>query len=118
MRAQPVERATAGAAAADNEAAPPPLTARLAALNWARIGADLDAYGCAATGTLLSEAQCAALRKMYALEQPFRSRVTMARHGFGRGEYKYFGYPLPPVVASLRAGLYPQLAEIANRWSM
>jgi hypothetical protein len=65
----------------------------------------------------LTAEQCAALAQTYASDAPFRSRVVMARHGFGRGEYKYFAYPLPEPVAVLRAALYPPLAEIANRWN-
>ena len=86
-------------------------------LDWTRIGDDLAAHGCAVTGPLLSEQQCAALTAPYAQEEPFRSRVIMARHGFGRGEYKYFAYPLPELVANLRTALYPPLAAIANRWN-
>jgi hypothetical protein len=88
-----------------------------AALDWDRIGADLDAYGCATAGPLLAPEACRALAGLYASEQPFRSRVVMARHGFGRGEYKYFAYPLPETVARLRTALYPPLAAIANRWN-
>ena len=87
------------------------------AIDWARIAADLDAHGCATTGRLLSAQQCTELAETYATDAPFRSRVVMARHGFGRGEYKYFAYPLPEPVAVLRAALYPPLAEIANRWN-
>jgi hypothetical protein len=65
----------------------------------------------------LTAEQCAALAQSYASDAPFRSRVVMARHGFGRGEYKYFAYPLPEPVAVLRAALYPPLAEIANSWN-
>ena len=93
------------------------LTTRIEAIDWARIAADLDAQGCATTGPLLTAEQCAELARIYASDAPFRSRVVMARHGFGRGEYKYFSYPLPEPVAVLRAALYPPLAEIANRWN-
>jgi hypothetical protein len=65
----------------------------------------------------LTAERCAELARIYASDAPFRSRVVMARHGFGRGEYKYFSYPLPEPVAVLRAALYPPLAEIANRWN-
>ena len=106
---------------AECEPAPMPPARSLAipieAIDWARIAADLDAHGCATTGRLLSAQQCTELAKTYATDAPFRSRVVMARHGFGRGEYKYFAYPLPEPVAVLRAALYPPLAEIANRWN-
>ena len=90
---------------------------RVAALDWKTLAANLDAFGCAITGPLLSAADCEALAASYADESNFRSRVVMARHGFGRGEYQYFRYPLPPLVAGLRAALYPHLAVIANRWN-
>ena len=105
------ERERAPAAAARSPAS------RIEAIDWARIAANLDAQGCATTGPLLTAEQCAALAQSYASDAPFRSRVVMARHGFGRGEYKYFAYPLPEPVAVLRAALYPPLAEIANRWN-
>jgi hypothetical protein len=97
--------------------ASPALAARIAALDWARIAAELDAHGCAVTGALLAPEQCAALAQSYAADELFRSRVVMARHGFGRGEYKYFADPLPATVALLRGALYPPLAAIANRWN-
>jgi hypothetical protein len=87
------------------------------ALDWERIAIELDAHGCATTGPLLAAADCAALSEAYDSEALFRSRVVMARHGFGRGEYKYFAYPLPETIAALRAALYPPLATIANRWN-
>ena len=93
------------------------LTDRIAALDWSALEAALDAHGCATTGPLLSQDACAGLAALYMVDAPFRSRVIMARHGFGRGEYKYFAYPLPEPVAVLRAALYPPLAEIANRWN-
>ena len=89
---------------------------KLASLDWGRIETDLDAYGCAAMGEVLGAADCRELAASYAENEPFRSRVVMARHGFGRGEYKYFSYPLPRLVAELRAELYPRLARIASRW--
>jgi uncharacterized protein len=94
-----------------------PLAARTAALDWAQIAAEIDAHGCAGTGVLLEGDECVALAKIYASDPLFRSRVVMARHGFGRGEYKYFAYPLPVTVRALREALYPPLAAIANRWS-
>jgi len=95
----------------------PTLSDRLAALDWSRIATDLDAEGCAVLSGMLSAQECAAQSSLFAQQEPFRSRVVMARHGFGRGEYKYFAYPLPELVATLRAALYPRLAEIANRWN-
>jgi uncharacterized protein len=93
------------------------ITERVAALDWTAIASDLDAHGCATTGPLLTGDECVALAQSYAEEAPFRSRIIMARHGFGSGEYKYFAYPLPDNVAALRGALYPPLAEVANRWS-
>ena len=87
------------------------------AIDWTQTSANLDAHGCAVVGPLLTGEQCRALAEMYAQDKPFRSRVIMARHGFGRGEYKYLSYPLPPVIAELRAALYPPLADISNRWN-
>jgi hypothetical protein len=81
------------------------------------VAASLDAQGCAVVGPLLAPDECAALAARYDDDARFRSRVVMARHGFGRGEYKYFAYPLPEEVAALRAALYPRLATIANRWN-
>jgi hypothetical protein len=94
------------------------LSGRVAALDWSRIETALDAEGAATTGVLLSPAECAALEALYDGEDPglFRSRVVMAKHGFGRGEYKYFAAPLPEPVAALRAALYPRLMPLANRW--
>jgi len=91
--------------------------ARVAALNWTAINSDLDDYGCAATEPLLTPEECAVLAESYDSDQLFRTRIIMARHGFGRGEYKYFAYPLPQIVAGLREFLYPALAQVANRWN-
>jgi hypothetical protein len=85
--------------------------------DWRHIERDLDAHGCAVVRALVSDTACSALAAAYDDEALFRSRVVMSRHGFGRGEYKYFAYPLPDVVASLRSTLYPLLASIANRWN-
>ena len=90
---------------------------RVGTLDWQRITADLNAYGYAVARAVLAPAECQSLAESYAQERLFRSRVVMARHGFGRGEYQYFAYPLPDVVASLRSALYPSLASIANRWN-
>jgi uncharacterized protein len=96
--------------------APQAIAARIEALDWERIAADLDAHGCATTGVLLDADESRSLREAYAADALFRSRIVMARHGFGRGEYKYFAYPLPDLVAALRAWLYAPLADIANAW--
>lgn len=89
---------------------------RVATLPWARIAEELDAQGVAPLGPLLTPAECAALIALYTDESRFRSRIVMARHGFGRGEYQYFASPLPPLVAALRRALYAPLAPIASRW--
>jgi hypothetical protein len=86
-------------------------------LDWARIEAELDAFGCATTGPLLTPEQCSAIAALYDREDGFRSRIVMARHGFGRGEYKYFAAPLPGTVQALREGFWPRLAPVANRWN-
>ena len=78
---------------------------------------DLETRGYAVIQQLVTSAQCDELAALYPADERFRSRVVMARHGFGRGEYKYFAYPLPEPVAVLRAALYPPLVEIANRWN-
>ncbi len=92
-------------------------TDRAVELDWDRVAGDLDSYGCATIGPLLSTAECRDLIASYADEALFRSRVVMARHGFGKGEYKYFAYPLPDLVSELRGAFYPPLAQIANRWN-
>jgi hypothetical protein len=84
--------------------------------DWMRVAAELDQQGWAVLPGLLTAAQCIATAALYESDDAFRSRVVMARHGFGKGEYKYFRYPLPPLVARLRAGLYPHLATLANGW--
>lgn len=86
-------------------------------LDWVRIGAELDERGCAVVSGLLTAQACEEMAVRYADEAAFRSKVVMARHGFGRGEYKYFSYPLPEAVRDLRERFYPPLAEIANRWN-
>ncbi len=94
-----------------------PIAERLAAVNWQQIGGELDAHGSAVLRAVLSPEECQSLAALYLTDAPFRSRIVMARHGFGRGEYKYFAYPLPELVGELRSSLYPPLAEIANRWN-
>jgi hypothetical protein len=91
--------------------------ARVSALDWTTILRELDEFGCSVTGHLLEPAQCESLVAAYEQAERFRSRVVMERHGFGKGEYKYFTYPLPPLVAALRAAFYPALARLANRWN-
>ncbi|WP_208647389.1 2OG-Fe(II) oxygenase [Corallococcus interemptor] len=86
-------------------------------MNWEETGRELDARGCAVLEQLLTPDECEALALLYDLDDAFRSRVVMARHGFGRGEYKYFDHPLPEIVTKLRTTLYPRLVPIANRWN-
>jgi hypothetical protein len=93
------------------------IDARVSAFEWPAAAGHLDACGWAMLERSLNADECDAIAAMYPDEGRFRSRVIMARHGFGRGEYKYFAYPLPPEVAALRAALYPRLAPIANRWN-
>jgi hypothetical protein len=88
----------------------------LARIDWEDTKKSLNAFGSATIGHILTPQDCASLTAMYAEESRFRKRVVMAQHGFGRGEYRYFAYPLPPLVGRLREGLYPPLAEIANGW--
>ena len=90
---------------------------RARSVDWGRVSEDLDARGWSTIERLVTPAECDSLVALYSVEEIFRSRVVMARHGFGSGEYKYFEYPLPDIVAGLRAAVYPQLAPIANRWS-
>ncbi len=90
---------------------------RVDKLDWMQAEADLDDQGCAVLPALLTPGECEAVAGLYAFDKPFRSRVVMERHGFGRGEYKYFAYPLPALVAALRERIYPHLVPIANRWN-
>jgi hypothetical protein len=100
------------------DAAPPAasIAERVVAVDAAQLAAELDAQGASVVERLLAPAECRALAALYAGEG-FRSRVVMAAHGFGRGEYQYFAYPLPALVAELRASWYPRLVPIANRWA-
>lgn len=93
------------------------LTRRVDAIDWFNVEEELNGYGCAMLPNLLSALECDALSALYPRENLYRSRVVMGRHGFGRGEYKYFAYPLPQPVAQLREALYPRLAPVANRWN-
>jgi hypothetical protein len=88
----------------------------LDALDWDGLYQQLDQDGCAIIRSLLSVEECGDISALYANPEPFRSQVIMARHGFGRGEYKYFRYPLPDLVCRMRSALYPRLVPIANRW--
>ena len=94
-----------------------PLAQRVDAFDWFDLEEELNGYGCAMLPRLLSPQECDALAALYPRDDLYRSRVVMARHGFGRGEYKYFAYPLPHPVAELRAARYPRLAPVANRWN-
>ncbi len=91
--------------------------ASIATLDWPALAAELDAQGSAVLQGLLSPAECAGLAALFPEERHFRSHVHMARHGFGRGEYRYFGYPLPDLIQRLRTALYPPLAAVANGWA-
>ena len=86
-------------------------------VDWQSVASDLDTAGCAILHGIISAQECQALAQLYGEDAPFRKRIVMARHGFGRGEYKYFRYPLPEQIAALRSSLYPPLSRIANRWN-
>ena len=94
-----------------------PIATRIASMDWARVDTDLDRNGWASLERLLTADECEALAGLYESEHGFRSTVVMSRHGFGSGEYKYFAYPLPDLVAALRPALYAPLVPIANRWN-
>ncbi|MGH9664344.1 MAG: 2OG-Fe(II) oxygenase [Bryobacteraceae bacterium] len=99
------------------KAMPKSIAERVDALAWERVSQDLDAQGSAVVERLLSPDECQAIASLYPNDDIFRSRVAMGRHGFGRGEYKYFSYPLPDLVAGLRTAVYSRLVPIANRWN-
>jgi uncharacterized protein len=101
------------AAAATSSAA---IQARIAAVDWAKVQVDLDTQGWAIVPKLLTRAESDLIAGLYDQEQGFRSHIIMARHGFGQGEYKYFSYPLPPLIDALRTAAYGHLAPIANLW--
>ena len=90
---------------------------RVERYDWGVLGADLSRYGCAVLEKLLVREECREIAALYDHEKYFRSHVQMARHGFGRGEYRYFRYPLPDLLGGLRTALYPHLAPIANEWN-
>src|ERR1700753_1342455 len=91
------------------------VAARADAIDWSQAEAELDAQGCAVLKGLLDIDECRALAALYPDDPHFRSRIVMGRHGFGRGEYKYFAYPLPGTIAALRPLLYGRLQGVANR---
>ena len=93
------------------------LADRVDALDWERVEKELDAQGSAVIENLIAPVECDALVALYPEENIFRSRVVMARHGFGQGEYKYFRYPLPGIISDLRTAVYSRLVPIANRWN-
>ena len=92
-------------------------SSRAGVIDWTAASAQLDAYGCARIEQLLDRDECRTLVDLYDRDDAFRSTVVMARHGFGRGEYKYFRYPLPALVEDLRTSFYARLAPLANRWN-
>jgi uncharacterized protein len=93
------------------------IPARVKAYDWTAVEQQLDSFGSAVLPALLTSDETDALDRLYDDDRMFRSRVVMAKHGFGRGEYKYFTYPLPDILANLRAAMYPRLVPIANRWN-
>jgi uncharacterized protein len=96
---------------------PDDFAARVATIDWAEVATALDERGCARIDQLLTAQECRKLASLYDDAGRFRSTVVMARHGFGRGEYKYFAYPLPAIIAALRPALYSHLVPVANRWN-
>ncbi|HEX3253393.1 MAG TPA: 2OG-Fe(II) oxygenase, partial [Pyrinomonadaceae bacterium] len=86
-------------------------------VSWTQVYEDLDAEGNAIIRGMLSSDECDRMRALYENEDIFRSQVVMERHGFGRGEYKYFRYPLPDLIAALRTSIYPHLVSTANAWN-
>src|SRR5271169_5179936 len=95
----------------------PAIAERISRFDWSKIAEELDTRGYATMENVLSAEECQSLAATYPVDGLFRSRVVMARHGFGSGEYKYFAYPLPETVAGLRTALYPRLSAVANRWN-
>jgi len=94
-----------------------PAETRVDAYDWQALAGELDNFGCAVLPKLLSPAECRAIAALYPEEGHFRSHVHMARHGFGKGEYRYFKYPLPDLLSGLRTALYPCLVGVANAWN-
>lgn len=94
-----------------------PVAARVGTYDWQAVAAELDGFGCAVLPQLLTPEECSAISGLYSQERHFRSHIVMARHGFGKGEYRYFNYPLPEILGGLRTALYPHLSGIANGWN-
>lgn len=91
--------------------------ARISACDWTALAGDLNSYGCAILPNLLTPEECNDIATLYPDGSHFRSHIIMARHGFGKGEYRYFKYPLPDLLGGIRTALYPRLAGIANEWN-
>jgi hypothetical protein len=100
-----------------NAAAVKSAEVRLRKHDWDRTGSDLNSFGCAVIDKLLTREECREIAALYPKEEFFRSHIHMARHGFGKGEYRYFKYPLPDLLGGLRTPLYPHLAVVANSWN-
>ena len=109
MSVQPKARAALAAVQSVDE--------RVAAYDWQKLSEELSSYGCAVIQKLLSAEECRQIAGLYPHEEHFRSHVHMARHGFGKGEYRYFKYPLPDLLGAMRTALYPPLATVANDWN-
>jgi uncharacterized protein len=90
---------------------------RLSRIDWTAISNELSDFGCARLERLIAPQECREIAELYSREECFRSHIHMARHGFGKGEYRYFRYPLPDLVGRLRAALYPPLCAVANTWN-
>jgi uncharacterized protein len=98
-------------------AAKVPPAERVAGYDWDTIGAEINAYGCAVLPNLLTASECRGIAALYPAEKHFRSHIHMARHGFGKGEYRYFKYPLPAPIGELRTALYGRIVPFANAWN-
>lgn len=90
---------------------------RLEKYNWSEFANELSTYGCAVLKAIFTPEECSEIAALYPHEEHFRSHIHMARHGFGKGEYRYFKYPLPDLIGGLRTALYPHLANVANTWN-
>jgi len=90
---------------------------RIATYDWKALAGELDSFGCAVLPKLLTPSECRDIASLYPDESHFRSHIIMARHGFGKGEYRYFKYPLPDLIGGIRTALYPRLAGVANDWN-